>query len=47
MSVEYGEIKKIDVEGYTRKIFHVSNLVLNSELEGKPGQLVAILFYIL
>lgn len=34
MSVEYGEIKKIDVEGYTRKIFHVSNLVLNSELEG-------------
>lgn len=34
MSVEYGEIKKIDVEGYTRKIFNISNLVLNSELEG-------------
>lgn len=34
MSVEYGEVKKIDVDGYERKIFNISNLVLNSELEG-------------
>jgi hypothetical protein len=40
MSVEYGEIKKIDVDGYTRKIFHVSNLVLNSELEGSSKKVI-------
>lgn len=40
MSVEYGEIKKIDVDGYTRKIFHISNLVLNSELEGSSKKVI-------
>ena len=34
MSVEFGEIKKIDIDGYTRKVSHVSNIILNSELEG-------------
>lgn len=33
MTFEYGEIKRIDVDGYTRKICHISDVVLNSELE--------------
>jgi len=40
MSVEYGEIKKIDVEGYERKIYHISDVVLNSELEGDGRKII-------
>lgn len=37
MSVGYGEINKISVPGYTRQIFHVSDLVLNVNREIDQG----------
>ncbi len=33
MSIGYGETRQIDVPGYTRKIFHVSDVILNIESE--------------
>lgn len=37
MSISYGKVEKIDVEGYVRKIFHVSDLTLNSDLESNSN----------
>lgn len=39
MSIGYREIKRIDVEGYTRKICHISDVVLNSELDVSARQI--------